>query len=230
MKYFLDTEFLEGTQKKLIGSTKPTIDFISIGIVSDNDKEYYAIYKDFNIKEALYRYDLVKDGHNSKKVYWIRDNVLKTIYDDLLKNELYTKAFTKYPFTYKGFKKLIKKYGKSNKRITEEIINFIAYNEEIDLHPMDLLNMREKNSYTIFNNVKFYGYYSDYDWVAFCWLFGKMINLPKGFPMYCIDLKQTLDERNNPNVIHLKLDNDHNALSDAKFNFELYKFLNIYDK
>jgi hypothetical protein len=39
MKYFLDTEFLEGTQKKRFmgiayGSTPPTIDLISIGIVS----------------------------------------------------------------------------------------------------------------------------------------------------------------------------------------------------
>jgi len=36
---------------------------------------------------------------------------------------------------------------------------------------------------------------SDYDWVLFCSLFGRMIDLPKGFPMYCIDLKQTLDEK-----------------------------------
>ena len=33
MKYFLDTECLEGTQKTLSGKTKPTIDLISIGIV-----------------------------------------------------------------------------------------------------------------------------------------------------------------------------------------------------
>ena len=39
-----------------------------------------------------------------------------------------------------------------------------------------------------------YGYYSAYDHVVFSWLFGKMIDLPEGFPMYTIDLKQTLDE------------------------------------
>jgi hypothetical protein len=46
---------------------------------------------------------------------------------------------------------------------------------------------------------EFYGYYCDYDWVVFCWIFGKMNNLPKGFPMYCRDLKQTLDEVTDKN-------------------------------
>jgi len=41
----------------------------------------------------------------------------------------------------------------------------------------------------------FYAYYADYDWVVFAQLFGKMKDLPKGFPMYCKDLKQSLDEK-----------------------------------
>ena len=41
----------------------------------------------------------------------------------------------------------------------------------------------------------FYAYYADYDWVVFCKIFGRMIDLPKHFPMYCRDLKQTLDEK-----------------------------------
>ena len=55
MKYFIDTEFLEGTQRKGfmgMGKTKPTIDLISIGIVCEDGREYYAISKDFNLKEA----------------------------------------------------------------------------------------------------------------------------------------------------------------------------------
>lgn len=49
MKYFIDTEFLEGTQKNnfplslLKKETKPTIDLISIGIVSEDNREYYSI-------------------------------------------------------------------------------------------------------------------------------------------------------------------------------------------
>src|SRR5690349_13344625 len=29
---------------------------------------------------------------------------------------------------------------------------------------------------------EFWGYYSDYDWVVFCQLFGRMIDLPKDYP------------------------------------------------
>ena len=96
-----------------------------------------------------------------------------------------------------------------------------------------------------------------------------MIDLPKGFPMYCIDLKQTLDEKaNNLNWLYLrdtwnnsrmsihtigkgdnqktdrlatleeklkrikeldeypKQTNEHNALADARWNRQLYNFLN----
>lgn len=83
-------------------------------------------------------------------------------------------------------------------------------------------------------NPEFYGYYCDYDWVAFRWLFGRMIDLPSGFPMYCIDLKQKLDEKSKTFMPmedlkalkdYPKQTNEHNALADARWNFELYKFL-----
>jgi len=74
--------------------------------------------------------------------------------------------------------------------------------------------------------IEIYGYFADYDWVLFCSLFGRMIDLPKGFPMYCIDLKQMMQERgltsewkrqNCPEP-----ENEHNALADAKWNYRLY--------
>lgn len=59
---------------------------------------------------------------------------------------------------------------------------------------------------------EFWGYYADYDWVALCQLFGKMIDLPKGWPMYCNDLKQALGdaivEPQHPGT-------EHNAVLDA---------------
>ena len=62
MNYYIDTEFLEGTQEKRIfsikyGQTKTTIDLISIGIVAEDDREYYAISKEFNLKEAWNRWE-----------------------------------------------------------------------------------------------------------------------------------------------------------------------------
>lgn len=266
MNYFIDTEFLEGTQKRMFGETKPTIDLISIGIVREDGREYYAISKDFNLKEAWNRYDIKSMsnkggiGENTHdKVYWIRDNVLKPIYDQFISGD--TK--NKYEFTYKTMKWLINNFGKTNKQIATDIKMFVAL-KDLDCGfntrlPLDDSNAEYHNRMTnlIAQNERykpqFYGYYSDYDWVAFCWLFGKMIDLPKHFPMYCIDLKQMLDVRYKdgyyymshipvddtyPSIIKsVKIDkvekhpdypkqtNEHSAIHDARWNFELYKFL-----
>jgi hypothetical protein len=68
-----------------------------------------------------------------------------------------------------------------------------------------------------------------------------MIDLPTGFPMYCKDLKQMLDEQADYELPNLpkedrvdvwkkssnypKQTNEHNALDDAIFNKKLYNFL-----
>ena len=97
MKYFLDTEFLEGTQKSFFGKTKPTIDLISIGIVSEDGREYYAISKDFNLKEVWNRWDgeyyeqtAYEKYHQfpMKKKYWIRENILKPIWSEIVNDHL----------------------------------------------------------------------------------------------------------------------------------------------
>ena len=260
MKYFIDTEFIEGSQTKRllsipIGKTKPTIDLISIGIVSEDGREYYAISKDFNLKEAWNRYDIKSMsgkggiGENTHdKIYWIRENVLKSIWIEKCKEGFSFKDSPMTPygietlFTYKNFKKFVSKYGKTNKQIAEEIVRFVGYKWSNKW----LRNSKEGNYITEItsefnkNGINFYGYYSDYDWVVFCWLFGKMLDLPNGFPMYCIDLKQTLDEKEKylqfsskhfailnikdlPN--YPKQINEHNALDDARWNKQLYEFL-----
>lgn len=252
MKYYLDTEFIEGPQDKRFlgikyGQTKPTIDLISIGIVAEDGREYYAISKDFNFKEAWNRYqinDTMPDSiaFGKEKVYWIRENVLKPIFHELACKDLgFDTEGTKSKFLEKDskliasksdfryLKKLIKKHGKSNKQIAEEIKEFV-YNQSDE----------DKYNGTYESKPEFYAYYADYDWVAFCWLFGKMIDLPKGFPWYCRDLKQILDEKQqllikehgDIDVVRIKKydgyptqDNEHNALSDAYFCKDLHSFL-----
>lgn len=73
----------------------------------------------------------------------------------------------------------------------------------------------------------FYGYYADYDWVAFAQLFGTMMNLPDDFPMYCLDIKQSIQNLqyteelpDNPN--------EHSALEDAKWNLVVLNMLEQY--
>lgn len=66
---------------------------------------------------------------------------------------------------------------------------------------------------------RFWGYFSDYEWVVFCWLFGPMIDLPKGWPMYCLDLKQELVRLQVSKESLPKQDPavEHHALCDARW-------------
>jgi len=246
MRYYYDTEFLEGKQKNSFPlslfkkETKPTIDLISIGIVSEDGREYYAISKDFNLKEAWNRWQQ-RTGEGDRnniepRLYWIRENVLKPIFYELSGKDITFHDINKF-FTYTNFKKLINKYGKTNELIAEEVKEFFKPKRDFNHHGYVV-------NYSEIKNPILYGYYSAYDHVVLCWLFGKMIDLPNGFPMHTIDLKQMLDQkiRNIENCItvesfekHLvycknhsnypKQENAHNALDDAKFNKKLHKFI-----
>lgn len=259
MRYFYDTEFLEGTQKRrLMGyelpsffDAKSTIDLISIGIVAEDGRELYCISKDFNLEEAWNRYDLKPDINKGgmKRVYWIRENVLLPIYKECVSGD----ARNHIDFTYSGMKAVIHRYGKTKSQIAFEIVNFVhGYSDlgnwlgTIGEYYDTIIKTEPKDK------PQFYGYYSAYDHVALCWLFGKMIDLPTGFPMYTIDLKQVMDNKaktlsgridninnrivgyNNfkeqlayikcrPN--YPKQTNEHSAIHDARWNKELYEFL-----
>lgn len=70
----------------------------------------------------------------------------------------------------------------------------------------------------------FYGWYADYDWVALCQLYGTMMELPKGWPMYCQDLKQLCDYLGNPKLPK-QGEAEHQAINDARWNKEAFEFL-----
>ncbi len=76
---------------------------------------------------------------------------------------------------------------------------------------------------------EFWGYYADYDWVVLCQLFGMMMDLPKGWPMYCRDIKQFCDSLGNPPLPEQK-SVEHHALADARWNREAYEFLIAYQR
>lgn len=69
-----------------------------------------------------------------------------------------------------------------------------------------------------------WGYYSAYDHVALCQLFGTMMDLPKGFPMYTRDIKQLCDSLGNPKLPE-QGKGEHHALADARWNKQAYEFL-----
>lgn len=69
-----------------------------------------------------------------------------------------------------------------------------------------------------------WGYYSDYDWVVFCQLFGRMVDLPPGFPMFCMDLKQVAVMCGDPELPKQE-SQEHHALADARWVKEAYEYL-----
>lgn len=64
---------------------------------------------------------------------------------------------------------------------------------------------------------EFWGYYADYDWVVLCQLFGTMMDLPKGWPMFCLDIKQAVVAIGNPRLPE-QGKGEHHALADARWN------------
>ncbi len=221
MKYFLDTEFLEGPQRTFWGKkTKPTIDLISIALVDEDGREFYAISKEFNLREAWNRFQMNKfigepglDGPSKyfpdQKVYWIRENVLRLIFNDLKQryfddlSKLDTQgalvgAQNIWAFTFSNLTWLINRYGYRNIEIANLVCDFIYAPDcgGSGKGPLELV--REYTAYTLVESSKdpeFYAYFADYDWVVFCWLFGSMNELPQVFPKYCRDLKQMMDEK-----------------------------------
>ena len=239
MKYFLDQEFIEGFHKPWFGKRRHFIDLISIGIVAEDGREYYAINSE---------YDYFKADD------WVIQNVIRPIYaqevTDAVRSKYEFCTFEQTEFLHvSNFHRYL---GKPVKQIAKEIYEFM--NPGILSGPVNIdfayaqkhnvAEFEDGNGETIVRTQpELYGYYSDYDWVLFCSLYGRMIELPKGFPMYCRDLKQTLDERAERNaklfggtvndalaeikrhVAYPKAQNEHNALADARFNRELYNFL-----
>lgn len=211
MKVFLDTEFIAGFHKPLFGKRRHFIDLISIGLVDDTGRTYYAISKDFDPADAD---------------EWVKANVLAPLVTDWVKshhgdsrNEAIWAVNSS--DVVKNVRTVQRIIGKTNKQIADDVRWFVygqALEQGEGLDGMDA----DVKYWLSQNSIEFYAYYADYDWVLFCSLFGRMIDLPEGFPMYCRDLKQQLDERGInqewKRAIAPDPEGEHNALVDAQWN------------
>lgn len=176
MKYFYDTEFIEDGK---------TIDLISIGIVAEDGREYYAISTEFKAKKAS---------------QWVKDNVLCHLPPRKV-NPMYESP------------RLVEesRAWKSREQIKEDLLKFIGHEDGLSAFPED-------------KKPEFWAYYADYDHVALCQLFGTMMDLPKGWPMYTRDIKQLCDSVGNPRLPE-QGKGEHNALADARWTKVAYEFL-----
>jgi len=169
VRYFLDTEFSER------GHEHP-IELISIGIVAEDEREFYAV---------------ASDGWSEEHCNdWVKANVLPQLADPRWRRICSTGSAPRF----------------SRTEIVEHALKFIGDFGEVGDKP------------------EFWGYFCDYDWVVFCQLFGTMMNLPKGWPMYCNDVKQLCVALGDPRLPE-QTACEHNALTDARHIRAMYKFL-----
>lgn len=151
MRYFLDTEFIEDGM---------TIDLISIGIVCEDGREFYAE----SCQAPWFR---ASD--------WVNENVRPHLLNE----------------------------GVPETQIASGVRAFV---DEGDGTP------------------EFWGYYADYDWVVVCQLFGTMMDLPDGWPMFCMDIKQLAVSLGDPELPE-QTSTEHHALADARWNQEAWQYL-----
>lgn len=93
------------------------------------------------------------------------------------------------------------KHGVSREEIGPEILKFVGQDKP-----------------------EFWAYYCSYDWVALCQLYGRMIDLPKGWPMFCRDVKQLCASLGDLKLPE-QTGQEHNALQDALWTRRAWEFL-----
>ena len=76
---------------------------------------------------------------------------------------------------------------------------------------------------------EFWGYYADYDWVVVAQLYGTMMDLPSGWPMFCMDLKQYCVSLGDPRLPE-QTSTEHHALADARWVRDSHLWLRAVDE
>jgi hypothetical protein len=171
-RYFYDTEFIED------GST---IDLISIGIVADDGREFYAVSSEFSVRKLCSNPWLVENVRPSLPgretpgcrciAGWHLDK------DDPV--------------------------VRSRAQIARSVRDFILAGGP---------------------DVELWADYAAYDHVVLCQLFGRMIDLPDGFPMWTHDFQQEWERAGRPELPE-QAGGLHNALADARHLHAQYQAL-----
>lgn len=68
---------------------------------------------------------------------------------------------------------------------------------------------------------EFWSYCAAYDWVVLCQIYGRMIDIPEGWPYFCNDLKQIIEGMGNPEIPRQR-GLEHHALYDARWHKEVF--------
>lgn len=169
-----DLEFIEYRHGWL--RKRYTIELISIGLVADDGREYYAVNRDMPVRRI-------------KKHRWLMDNVVPHLPQGHGDQRITMPK--RWLFHYAD------RAVKPQERIAAEVAAFIQATPDVQL----------------------WANYGAYDHVRLCWLWGLMVDLPRGVPMFTHDIQQERDR------LGLTWDDlpeqgsaEHNALADARHN------------
>lgn len=72
---------------------------------------------------------------------------------------------------------------------------------------------------------EWWAYFADYDWVALCQLFGRMVDLPATWPKFCLDVKQLAVESGIAELKPPSTKSAHHALADARWARRAWKMM-----
>lgn len=174
MKVFYDCEFIEDGR---------TIDLISIGMVCDDGREYYAV----NSQAPWARI---------KRHPWLMANVVPHL------PKAYGDARNHQPKAW--LCNLDDPAVKKRYMIANEVADFL-------LRPNE--------------GVELWGYFPAYDHVVLAQLFGTMMQLPKGVPMWTNCVQQEAYRLGLDACLPVQTGTAHNALDDARWTYEAWKYL-----
>lgn len=177
MRIFYDTEFLENGK---------TIELISIGMVTQDGRELYAV------NEAIAHDPL--HGRVCKDK-WLMENVIPSL-------------------------PLHVGHQKGHGAISESSVYQGFFNLDMTSNavmPARMIRNAVREFILAAPDPQMWAWYGAYDHVALAQLFGRMIDLPDGMPMWTNDLRQECQRLGDPPLPD-QPDGVHNALADARHN------------
>jgi len=197
-RYFIDTEFIDSGK---------TIDLVSIGIACEDGRELYLQSVEFDHRKAS---------------QWVKENVLAHLeicpWANVSASEI-TGLYRTDRAYHQGHGQCT--FEEPDKGIAGAYADcFWRTLEQIKTEILTFLDIEE------YGKPELIGWCSAYDWVAFCQIFGTMMDLPTGYPHYIKDFQQVLDERGiSDDELPEQESGLHHALADAKYLKKLWGYI-----
>lgn len=187
MNYFYDLEFLEDGR---------TIELISLGIVADDGREYYAVNSEMPT-------DRIQENT------WLMFNVVPSL-----------------PISENTRKDIERRREHGENLFPRPSMELWLDRRDIRLKPAWVIANEVREFLLAAGKPVLWADYGAYDHVALCQLWGSMMALPDGLPMFTCDIQQEAQRLGvTCDAVPKQESGVHNALEDARHNKVLFEFL-----